>query len=351
MNLLSPLRIFALVPALIALAPAHAQHFAVGADVSFLAQAEQQGIVFKENGQPKPVLQILKDHGYNWVRLRIFVHPTELPNNLDYTIALARRAKALGFRFLLDFHYSDTWADPGKQFIPAAWQSFNHQQLTGQIFSYTRDTIDAFRQAGVMPDMVQTGNEITNGMLWPDGKLPDNWDHFADLLRAAIAGVDAGRGNLPKPIIMIHIERSGDPAAAVAFFQKLDTYNLDWNVIGLSYYPLWHGSITVLRQTLHDLAFHFGKPILVVETAYNWTPGDFIGKKTDFPESPEGQKRFLQAVEAAVRSTPRGLGRGVFWWEPAVPPGPIAGRALFDNQHNALPAITVFDNPPPTPAK
>jgi arabinogalactan endo-1,4-beta-galactosidase len=323
--------------------PGNAQHFAVGADVSFLAQAEQQGVVFKENGVPKPVLQILKDHGYNWIRLRIFVHPTDLPNDLPYTIALAKRAKKLGFRILLDFHYSDTWADPGKQFLPVAWQSLNHKQLVEQIFDYSRDTIAAIREAGVMPDMVQTGNEITNGMDWPDGKLPDNWDHFADLLRAGMKGVDAGCGSLPRPVMLIQIERSGESAAAVAFFDKLATYNLPFDVIGLSYYPRWHGSITALRQTLHDLAFRFRKPIIVVETAYNWTPGEMIGKKADFPESPEGQKDFLAAVAAAVRDTPNSLGRGVFWWEPAVAGGPLGGRALFDDQHNALPALTVFD--------
>lgn len=328
---------------------AHAQQFAVGADVSFLAQAEQQGIVFKENGRPRPVLQILKDHGYNWVRLRLFVHPTDLPNDLPYTIALAQRAKALGFHFLLDLHYSDTWADPGKQYVPLAWKNMNHKQLTQQVFAYTRDTIAAFRNAGVAPDMVQTGNEITNGMDWPDGKLPDNWDPFADLLRAAIAGVNAGSDIYARPSIMIHIERSGQPAAAVAFFDKLDTYHLSYDVIGLSYYPRWHGSIATLRQTLHDLAFRFQKPIIVVETAYNWTPGDFIGKHADFPESPQGQKQFLEAVAAAVRDTPDGLGRGVFWWEPAVASGPIAGRALFDSEHNALPAITVFDTANPSP--
>ena len=328
-----------------------AQQFAVGADVSFLASAEQQGIVFKEDGVPRPVLEILKDHGFNWIRLRIFVHPTDLPNDLDYTIALAKRAHQLGFRLLLDFHYSDTWADPGKQFIPVAWKSLQHKQLVDRVFTYTRDTTAAFRDAGVMPDMVQTGNEITNGMLWPDGRLPDNWDHFADLLRAAISGVDAGRGNLSRPVIMIHIERSEDSKEAIAFYDKLLTYDLPWNVIGLSYYPRWHGTIAELRQTLHDLSFRYGRPIIVVETACNWTPGDFIGKKADFPESPEGQKAFLQAVDKAVRETPRGLGRGVFWWEPAVAGGPIAGRALFDDKHNALPAITTFDNDARIPAQ
>jgi len=324
-----------------------AQQYLVGADVSFLANAEQKGIVFKENGQPGDVLAMLREHQFNWVRLRIFHDPAvsedNLPNDLRYTLALAKRAKAQGFRLLLDIHYSDTWADPAKQFTPEAWKKLKHKQLAEQIFTYTRDTIAAFRDAGVLPDMVQTGNEITSGMDWPDGRLPDNWDNFADLLKAAIRGVDAGSASEHRIAIMIHIERSGDTKAATWFFDKLNSYNLRYDVIGLSYYPKWHGSITALRQTLHDLAERYGKPIIVVETAYNWTPGDFIGKKTEFPESPEGQKEFLHAVDAAVRATPGGLGRGVFWWEPAVADRSIAGRALFDEEHNALPALSVFD--------
>ena len=326
------------------------QQYAVGADVSFLAYAEQQGIVFTENGQPKDVLTILREHHYNWVRLRLFVNPAasddKLPNDLSYTIALAKRAKAQGFRFLLDLHYSDTWADPGKQFTPAAWTTLKHKQLTTQVFSYTRDTITAFAKAGVMPNMVQVGNEITHGMLWPDGKLPDNWENFADLLKAGISGAKAGSGSLPRPRIMIHIERSGDYDAAVFFFDNLLAHHVPFDVMGLSYYPLWHGDSRTLRGNLHALALRYHHPIIVVETAYNWTPGDFVGKKTEFAESPEGQKQFLATVDAAVRAIPGGLGQGVFWWEPAVPPGPIAGRALFDDKHNALPALDVFDSSP-----
>ena len=134
--------------------------YAVGADVSFLKQAEDHGTVFKDNGAAKPGLEILKDHGYNWVRLRIFNSPKELPNDLPYTIALAQSAKKLGFHFLLDFHYSDTWADPGKQFLPKAWEGMTHAQLVDALFEYTEHTIAAFRDAGVLPDMVQIGNEI-----------------------------------------------------------------------------------------------------------------------------------------------------------------------------------------------
>src|SRR5258705_7043108 len=154
--------------------PLASQDYAIGADVSFLAQAEHGGVVFKDNGTAKPALQILHDHGYNWIRLRVFHTPKELPNNLAYTIALAQDAKKLGFKFLLDYQYADDWADPGKQPIPQAWQGKSHAELVQAVFEYTRDSIAAFRDAKVLPDMVQIGNEITNGMLWPDGKLPEN---------------------------------------------------------------------------------------------------------------------------------------------------------------------------------
>ena len=185
-----------LVLSLAAALPAHASDFAFGADLSFLKQAEDSGKVFKDGTNALPGLQMFHDHGYNWIRLRIFVEPVgnNLPNNLSYTLAEAKDAKKLGYKFLLDFHYANSWADPGKQPTPAAWVNLTHKQRVKQIFEYSRDTIAAFREAGVMPDMVQVGNEITHGMLWPDGKLPDHWSNFADYLRAGIKGVDAGCG-------------------------------------------------------------------------------------------------------------------------------------------------------------
>jgi arabinogalactan endo-1,4-beta-galactosidase len=341
-------RICAVLFALLLAHPAKAQGYAIGADVSFLAKCEQDGVVFKENGQPKDVLAILREHRYNWVRLRVFHDPTaapdKLPNDLNYTLALARRAKAMGFRILLDLHYSDSWADPGKQPMPAAWSKLRHKQLVDQVFAYTRDTVAAFAQQGLMPDMVQVGNEITNGMLWPDGRLPDNWDNFADLLKAGIAGVDAGRGASPKPRIMIHIERSGNYDAAVWFFDNLIAHHVPFDVIGLSYYPFWHGNLATLRGNLHDLALRYRLPIIVVETAYNWMPGAMTAKKPDFPETPEGQLAFLRAVDAAVRAIPDGLGQGVFWWEPAAE-GDLRGRSFFSNDGNVLPVIAAFDKP------
>jgi len=328
--------------------PAFAQDYAVGADVSFFAKCEQDGVVFKENGKPVDVLAILRAHHYNWVRLRLFHNPAaapvKLPNDLPYTLALAHRAKAMGFRILLDLHYSDSWADTAKQPTPAAWSTLNHKQLVKHVYAYTRDTIATFAQQGVMPDMVQVGNEITNGMLWPDGKLPGNWDNFADLLKAGIRGVKAGSRSGPKPRIMVHIERSGDYDAAVAFFDQLLARNLKFDVIGLSYYPYWHGDLPTMQSNLLKLALRYHRPIIVVETAYNWTPGRAAGKSRDFPETPQGQLAFLRAVDAAVRDLPSGMGMGVFWWEPAAEGG-LRGRSFFDSDGNVLPVIAAFDSP------
>ncbi len=323
-------------------AATRAADYAVGADLSFLKQAEDRGTVFKDNSAAKPGLQIFRDHGYNWIRLRLFHTPNQLPNNLAYTIALAQAARQLGYKFLLDFHYSDTWADPGKQFIPKSWETMTHAQMVAALRDYTRDIIARFREAGVLPEMVQIGNEITNGMLWPDAKLPQNWDHFTDFIKAGIAGVEAGRGDQPRPRIMIHIDKGGDKAATRRFFDKLNTYQVDYDVIGQSYYPWWHGTLLDLRENLAFMANTYHKDIIVVEAAYNWMPGNYRNKPAPFPETPEGQKEFWDSVNQMVMAAPDGRGIGVFWWEPAVT-GPLTARGFFDREGNALPVITVFD--------
>jgi len=317
--------------------------YAVGADLSFLRQAEAQGAVFRYGGEAKPGLEIFRGHGYNWVRLRLFHTPTSLPNDLAYTIALAKEAKNRGFRFLLDFHYSDTWADPGAQTMPAAWAGKTHAELVSEVYAYSRDTIIAFEQAGVMPDMVQPGNEITGGMLWPDGKLPGNASNFIDLLQAAISGIGAGSPAEMRPKIMIHIDRGGDKETTRAFFDRLIAAHVPFDVVGQSYYPWWHGSIDKLIENLQFMAETYDKDIIVVEVAYNWRPAEYIGKPAPWPETPEGQKSFLEAVNRAVLDTPHGRGMGVFWWEPAVGSGPLRSRGFFDDDGNALPVLRVFD--------
>jgi arabinogalactan endo-1,4-beta-galactosidase len=316
--------------------------YAIGADLSFLRQAEAQGVVFKDHGEARPGLQIFKDHSYNWVRLRLFHTPTTLPNNLEYTLALAREAKALGFHFLLDLHYSDTWADPAHQSIPKAWRTKSHAELVQAVLAWTRDTIAAFGAAGVLPDMVQIGNEVTAGILWPDGRLPDHWAEFADLLKAGIDGVRAGATGGAMPRIMIHIDRGGDSNGTRYFFDRLETYKIPFDVIGLSYYPWWHGALDDLRSNLASTANRYRKDIIVVEAAWNWKPAEYRKKSGPWAETPEGQRCFLEAVNQAVRATPGNRGIGVFWWEPAVT-GHLRSRGFFDDDGNALPVIAVFD--------
>jgi len=360
--------------------PAHAAppaDYILGADLSFLAQAESQGVGFKDNNTPTPGLQIFKNHGYNWIRLRLFNDPQAaggraLPNNLEYTVKLAQDAKKLGYKFLLDFHYADSWADPGKQPIPAAWRDMTHEQRVQALRTFTADTMKAFSKADAYPDMVQIGNEITNGMLWPDAQLygpgrggdspvgKEAWDHFADFLKAGIEGVRSTvPDNMHLPRIMIHIDKGGDKRATQYFFDRINDYNIQFDVIGQSYYPWWHGSLLDLRENLYFMATTYKKDIVIVETAYNWRPAGEAYARTPgpFPETPEGQKAFLEAVNQMILQTPENRGIGLFWWEPAVNPrNGLVARSMFDTEANALPVITTFDpymrgKVPPAPAR
>ncbi len=324
-----------------------AADFAFGADLSFLKQAEARGTVFKDGTNALPGLQIFKNHGYNWIRLRLFVEPVgnHLPNGPADTLAEAKAAKQLGYKFLLDIHYANTWADPAKQPTPEVWIGLTHKQRVEKVFEYTRDTLAAFRAAGAWPDMVQIGNEVTHGMLWPDGKLPEHWDHFADYLRAGIRGVEVGSDPNTHPKIMIHIDQGGSRAKTKYFFDTLNRFQIPYDVIGFSYYPWWHGSLMELRENLAFTAREYGKDIIVVETAYHWKPSRETSERAEpFPETPAGQREFLEEVTRAVLDTPNGHGKGVFWWEPAVGAhSGLVSRSFFDNDGNPLPAITAFD--------
>lgn len=330
---------------------AHGSDFAFGADLSFLKQAEEAGKVFKDGSTAMPGLQIFRNHGYNWIRLRIFVEPVgeHLPNDLHYTLAEAQAAKKLGYKFLLDFHYASTWADPAKQPTPKQWESMTHAQRVAAVFAYTRDTIAAFRDGGVLPDMVQIGNEVSAGTLWPDGKLPDHWDHFAAYINAGIKGVEAGCGKEPRPKIMIHVDFGGAKDKTKWFFDKFNSYKIPYDVIGFSYYPRWQGPLKDFRENLVFAANEYGKDIIVVETGHNWKPIPATRDRPQpFPTTPEGQRDFLEEVTRIVMETPGGHGKGVFWWEPAAVRN-IDGRSFFDDEGNSLPVLTVFDKYTPPP--
>ncbi len=322
----------------------NAQEYAIGADLSFLKDAEDNGFEFKEGGVVKPGFQIFEDHGYNWVRLRIFHSPTRLPNDLNYTLEMAKEAKKRGFKVLLDFHYSDDWADPAHQLAPKAWENMPDDVVVDSVFEYTRNTMIAFREADVFPDMVQVGNEISAGMIWPYGRLSENWDMFARLLQAGINGVYASCGNQPCPKVMVHIDKGGDKEFTRYFYDRvINHYKIDFDVIGQSYYPWWHGSLLDLRQCLNFAARTYKKDIIVVEAAYNYAPKEYVGKLAPFPESPEGQRAYLEAVNQIILNVPEDRGVGLFWWEPSAPGKGFETRTFFDKEGNVMPVIKVFD--------
>jgi arabinogalactan endo-1,4-beta-galactosidase len=161
-------------------------------------------------------------------------------------------------------------------------------------------------------------------------------------VKAGIAGVEAGKGNEPRPRIMIHIDRGGDKIRTKDFFDKLNSYHVNYDVIGQSYYPWWHGSLNDLRENMISMAQEYKRDIILVEVAYNWKTAEYLKRPPPFPETPKGQKEFLVEVNRVVQETPGGLGKGVFWWEPAAS-GPLVSRSFFDDDGNALPVITAFD--------
>ncbi len=327
--------------------------FIKGADLSLAQALESQGIQYKDGGEPKEVLQIFKEYGCNYVRLRIFFNPDGTHgqvNTLDYTIALAKKVKGMGFPLLLDFHYSDGWADPGHQIIPKEWASLTHAQLTDRVFTYTRDTLAEFQKAGCMPDMVEVGNEVSNGMMWPaGGPLKDHtkWNDFADLLKAGIRGVRV----YPGVKVLIHLANGDRQPLYKWFFDQCSASGVDYDVIGLSYYPFGDGTLEALQANLAFLANTYHKDIVIAETGF-FAQGGSPGK-TPYPNTPAGQAAFLLKMMNLVAATPDGRGKGVFYWAPemmgrsgaqgARRPG---NRALFDGEGNVLPGIEVFQFEP-----
>lgn len=340
---------------------ANAADFIAGADFSHLKFFEDRGVVYKQAGQPTDGLAILKSNGLNCVRLRLFTStpaqaqadPYNYINNLDYTIPLALRAKNAGLQFLLDFHYSDSWADPQKQNKPAAWTNLTFVQLQQQMRDYNSNTIAAFKAAGVMPDYVQIGNEITGGLLWPDGHVSGSsnnaWSNLGKLMKAAIQGINDAAGTNP-PKIMVHIDRGGDWTTTQWFFDNLLNQQVPFDLIGESYYPWWHGNLTALSNCLNNAAQRYHKPVFVAETAYPWTnsvPSSY-NPNLGIAMTPAGQVDFTVALASIVKSVPGGLGAGIFWWGTEYVHlngynlASFDKTSFFDFDGNALPVTTSY---------
>jgi len=358
------MRIVSTILLLLALAaPAAGQVAWRGADISFLPKIEDHGGVYTDGGVPGDLFDILADHGVNLIRLRLWHTPAEGYCDLDDTLAMALRAHAAGQDILLDFHYSDTWADPAHQAKPAAWAALPFATLIDSVHARTRDVLAALIAQGTPPAMVQLGNEITPGMLWDDGRVggafntPEQWSQFAQLLGAARDGVSDAFAPAPGPLIMIHCDRGGDNGGCQWFFGNLFTQGFDFDLIGLSYYPWWHGTFADLEANIDDLAVRYGKDIVIVETSYPWTLGWFDDTHNSvglpehllpgYPDTPSGQRAFLDDLFAIVADVPDGRGRGVVYWEPGSITTPTLGSsrenlALFDETGEVLPALEAF---------
>jgi arabinogalactan endo-1,4-beta-galactosidase len=315
--------------------PATAQtNFLCAADFSFLEYFESLGIQYKDHGQTGDAFQILKNHGINCIRLRLWTssqaqamsNPYNYINNTNYTIPLAVRVKNAGLLFSLDFHYSDTWADPGHQATPAAWTNLTFSNLVLQMQSYNSNTIAAFAAAGAMPDYVQIGNEITDGLLWTNGQLTGTWSptdpgwiRCGQLMKAAVQGVqDASTAaGKPMPKIIVHIDRGGDWSTTSNFFLNLEAQGVPFDIIGQSYYPFFQGNLSALSNCLVNSANLFGKPMIVAETAFPWTntcPSSWLPDLMGIPPTTIGQVSFLAQEGQILRSVPNGLAMGVFYW-------------------------------------
>lgn len=283
--------------------------FAKGADVSWLPQMEATGYQFlDENDQEADVLQLLKDRGMDAVRLRIFVNPSDNPwsghCDKDATVAMALRAQKMGMRVMANFHYSDSWADPGKQNKPEAWKDLPFDELVQAVYDHTYEVVSALKNAGVTPEWVQVGNEIPGGMLWPDGHT-DQWPQLAQLLNA---GYKATKAVDPNIRVIVHVDEGHNQEKFRNFYDRATELGVQYDIIGLSYYPYWvkkdwTETIDGLRQNLIDLVERYDKDVMVVEVG---------GEDHQI----ENTRDLLKATIEAVRNVPNGRGLGVFYWEP-----------------------------------
>ncbi len=347
------------------LVPGRAALSILGSDISSLKKSEDLGGVYKyRDGTPADALQILKDNGLNYARLRVWVNPADGYHGKTEILAMAQRLKALEIKLLVDFHYSDNWADPGKQNKPAAWKDLDFEQLKQAVYEHTYDVCSSLAVQGTPPEMVQVGNEINSGMLWPDG----DYNHFDNLAALLREGYRAVKECSPSTQVMLHIAEGGDNDLARWWFDNITRREVPFDVIGISYYPFWHGSLAELQYNLDDITARYDKDVIVVETAYAFTDQDKDNYPNivdsslavpGYPLTPEGQRAVLRDIMAVVRAVPDGRGLGVFYWDAtwtAVPgngwdsTNPEFGnawenQALFDFDDRALPALDEYLNP------
>ncbi len=361
--------------------------FIKGMDLSTLLELERCGAKYYDHGVERDVLDIIKDYDVDTIRIRLWNDPKSEDgepygagnNDLEETIAIGKKVTDAGFGVLLNFHYSDFWADPGKQIKPKAWANYDADELEKAVYDFTLESLQKVLDAGVNVTMIQVGNELSNGLLWPEGKVP-NYDNIA---RFVSSGIRACRKINPEIPIMIHLDNGGNNELYVRWFENYIKRGEDFEYIGLSYYPFWHGSLDALEFNMNDIAKRFGKELIIAEVSMGYTMEDYkdyekledserkgyatrpaLVENIDYPMTVQGQVDFTKDFLNRVSNVVNGLGMGFFWWEPAwipVPgsgwatpaslkymndPGPCgnewANQALFDYDGNALPTWEVI---------
>jgi arabinogalactan endo-1,4-beta-galactosidase len=337
----------------------------MGADISSLKKSEDMGgQYYYDDGTPGDALEILQDAGMNYARIRVWVNAADGYHGLDELLQLAERLDEKNIKLLVDFHYSDTWADPGKQYKPQAWEDMDFAALKQAVYDHTFEVCSALKKQGTPPAMVQIGNEINHGILWPDGKNDSDWEPLADLLKE---GARAVKDCSPSTKIMLQLAEGGDNELFQNWLDHIIALEVPFDIIGVSYYPYWHGTLADLQYNLNDIAIRYDKDIIVVETAYAFSElnNDSLDNIVKFqssrgyPISVEGQYAMFEAIMNVVRAIPNHRGLGVFWWDatwtavpgngwdPAIPTSGNAweNQALFDYDGKALPAMQLFSKP------
>lgn len=304
--------------------------FIKGMDVSMIKELEENGAAYYINGKSKDIFSILKECGTNVIRLRLWQDPYDRDgnpygggvNDLQTTAELAQRAVENGMDFLLDFHYSDFWADPSKQIKPKAWKNLSQDELETAVYLYTLQTLKFLKNKKLVPSMVQVGNEITKGFLWPEGHI-DNAESMAKLLRAGIRGVREGCSDAK---IVLHLDFGTDNEMYRNWFDKVAPYELDFDIIGMSYYPHWNGPLELLLENMNDISRIYDKDVMIAETSIGYTLDTFgckgiiytaeQEKATGYPATQDGQRDFMKDLYKTVRTVDNHRGVGVFYWEP-----------------------------------
>lgn len=361
--------------------------FIKGMDLSTLLELERCGAKYYDNGQEADILGIMKRYDVDTIRLRLWNNPRSESgesygagnNDLETTIAIGKRVTDAGFGVLLNFHYSDFWADPGKQIKPKAWKDYGVEELEQAVYDFTKESLLAVLNAGVAVTMIQVGNELSKGLLWPEGKI-ENYDNVARFVSSGIRACREVKANIP---IMIHLDNGGNNALYRDWFDHYIPRGEDFDYIGLSYYPFWHGTLQQLSDNMNDIAVRYGKELIVAEVSMGYTMEDYkdyeklseqerkgyatrpeLVDKIEYPMTVQGQMDFTKDFLNRVASVADNKGLGFFWWEPAwipVPgsawatpaslaymndPGPCgnewANQALFDYEGNALPTLEII---------